>query len=75
MSEETLRLQRSVEQMAAAQEVADLEYRVGQSDLSPCKSDWTREPPAGTMFRTHVSKPASVTIRYRMLTFSWNVPA
>ena len=33
MSEETLRLQRSVEQMAAAQEVADLEYRVGQSDL------------------------------------------
>jgi outer membrane protein TolC len=33
VSEETLRLQRSVEQMAAAQEVADLEYRVGQSDL------------------------------------------
>ncbi len=33
ISEETLRLQRSVEQMAAAQEVADLEYRVAQSDL------------------------------------------
>jgi len=33
VSEETLRLQRSVEQMAAAQEVADLEYRMGQSDL------------------------------------------
>jgi len=33
VSEETLRLQRSVEQMAAAQEVADLEYRVAQSDL------------------------------------------
>jgi outer membrane protein len=32
-SEETLRLQRLVEQMAAAQEVADLEYRVAQSDL------------------------------------------
>jgi outer membrane protein TolC len=33
VSEETLRLQRSVEQMAAAQEVAELEYRVGESDL------------------------------------------
>jgi outer membrane protein TolC len=33
VSEETLRLQRLVEQMAAAQEVADLEYRVAQSDL------------------------------------------
>ena len=33
VSEETLRLQRSVEQMAAAQEVADLEYKVAQSDL------------------------------------------
>jgi outer membrane protein TolC len=33
ISEETLRLQRSVEQMAAAQEVASLEYRVAQSDL------------------------------------------
>lgn len=33
VSEETLRLQRSVEQMVAAQEVADLEYRVAQSDL------------------------------------------
>lgn len=33
VSEETLRLQRSVEQMAAGQEVADLEYRVAQSDL------------------------------------------
>jgi len=33
VSEETLRLQRSVEQMAAAQEVADLEYKVARSDL------------------------------------------
>jgi outer membrane protein TolC len=33
VSEETLRLQRSVEQMAAAQEVADLEYQVAQSNL------------------------------------------
>jgi outer membrane protein TolC len=33
VSEETLRLQRSVEQMAAAHEVADLEYQVAQSNL------------------------------------------
>jgi outer membrane protein len=33
VSEETLRLQRSVEQMAAAREVADLEYQVAQSNL------------------------------------------
>jgi outer membrane protein len=33
VSEETLRLQRSVEQMGAAQEVADLEYQVAQSSL------------------------------------------
>src|SRR5207253_265699 len=33
VSEETLRLQRSVEQMTAAQEVADLEYQVAQSNL------------------------------------------
>jgi outer membrane protein TolC len=33
VSEETLRLQRLVEQTAAAQEVADLEYKVSQSDL------------------------------------------
>ena len=33
VSEETLRLQRSVEQMAAAKEVADLEYQVAQSNL------------------------------------------
>jgi outer membrane protein len=33
VSEETLRLQRSVEQMSAAQEVADLEYQVAQSSL------------------------------------------
>ena len=33
VSEETLRLQRSVEQMAAAQEVADLEYKVAQSNV------------------------------------------
>jgi len=33
LSEETLRLQRSVEQLAAAQQVADLEYQVAQSNL------------------------------------------
>jgi len=33
VSEETLRVQRSVEQMAAAKEVADLEYQVAQSNL------------------------------------------
>jgi outer membrane protein TolC len=33
VSEETLRLQRSVEQMGAAKEVADLEYQVAQSNL------------------------------------------
>jgi outer membrane protein TolC len=33
VSEETLRLQRSVQQLAAAQEVADLEYQVAQSNL------------------------------------------
>ncbi|MGZ4733589.1 MAG: TolC family protein [Terriglobales bacterium] len=33
VSEETLRLQRSVEQMAVAKEVADLEYQVAQSNL------------------------------------------
>jgi outer membrane protein TolC len=33
VSEETLRLQRLVEQMAAAKEVADLEYQVAQSNL------------------------------------------
>ena len=33
VSEETLRLQRSVEQMAAAKEVANLEYQVAQSNL------------------------------------------
>ena len=33
VSEETLRMQRSVEQMAAAQEVADLEYKVAQSNV------------------------------------------
>jgi outer membrane protein TolC len=32
VSEETLRLQRSVEQLAAAQQVADLEYQVAQSN-------------------------------------------
>jgi outer membrane protein len=36
-SEETLRLQRSVEQMAAAKEVADLEYQVAQSNLESIK--------------------------------------
>jgi outer membrane protein TolC len=33
LSEETLRLQRSVEQLTAAQQVADLEYQVAQSNL------------------------------------------
>jgi outer membrane protein TolC len=33
VSEETLRLQRSVEQTAAAREVADLEFQVAQSNL------------------------------------------
>ena len=33
VSEETLRLQRAVEQLAAAQQVADLEYQVAQSNL------------------------------------------
>jgi outer membrane protein TolC len=33
VSEETLKLQRSVEQLAAAQQVADLEYQVAQSGL------------------------------------------
>ena len=33
VSDETLRLQRSAEQMAAAKEVADLEYQVAQSNL------------------------------------------
>jgi outer membrane protein TolC len=34
VSEETLKLQRSVEQLAAAQQVADLEYQVAQSNLA-----------------------------------------
>ncbi len=33
VSEETLKLQRSVDQLAAAQEVADLEYRIANSNL------------------------------------------
>jgi outer membrane protein TolC len=33
VSEETLRLQRSVQQLAAAQDVASLEYQISQSDL------------------------------------------
>jgi len=33
VSEQTLKLQRSVEQLAAAQEVADLGYRIAQADL------------------------------------------
>ena len=37
VSEETLRLQRSVEQTAAAKEVADLEYQVAQSNLESLK--------------------------------------
>jgi outer membrane protein TolC len=34
VSEETLKLQRSVEQLAVAQQVADLEYQVAQSNLA-----------------------------------------
>jgi outer membrane protein len=37
VSEETLRLQRSVEQTAAAREVADLEYQVAQSNFESLK--------------------------------------
>ncbi len=37
VSEETLRLQRSVEQTAAAREVADLEYQIAQSNLESLK--------------------------------------
>lgn len=37
VSEETLRLQRSVEQMTAAKEVASLEYQVAQSNLESLK--------------------------------------
>ncbi len=33
VSEQTLKLQRSVQQLAAAQEVADLEYQIAKSDL------------------------------------------
>jgi hypothetical protein len=33
VSDETLRLQRSVQQLAAAQEVASLEYQIAQSNL------------------------------------------
>ena len=37
VSEETLRLQRSVEQLAAAQEVASLEYQLAESNLQSVK--------------------------------------
>jgi outer membrane protein len=37
VSEQTLKLQRSVEQLAAAQEVADLEYQIAQSSLDAVK--------------------------------------
>jgi outer membrane protein TolC len=37
MSEEALRLQRSVEQLSAAQQVADLEYQVAQSSFDALK--------------------------------------
>jgi outer membrane protein TolC len=37
VSEETLKLQRSVEQLAAAQEVADLEYQVAQANFDAVK--------------------------------------
>jgi outer membrane protein len=36
-SDETLRMQRSVEQLAAAQEVANLEYKIAQSNLEALK--------------------------------------
>jgi outer membrane protein TolC len=38
VSEETLKLQRSVEQLAAAQEVADLQYQIAQSTLEATKT-------------------------------------
>jgi outer membrane protein TolC len=37
VSEQTLKLQRAVEQLAAAQEVADLEYQIAQSSLDAVK--------------------------------------
>jgi len=37
VSDETLKLQRSVEQLAAAQEVADLEYQIAQSNFDAVK--------------------------------------
>ncbi|HEX5316931.1 MAG TPA: hypothetical protein VFX22_09810, partial [Candidatus Kapabacteria bacterium] len=37
VSEETLRAQRAVEQLSAAQEVADLEYQLSQSNLDSVK--------------------------------------
>jgi outer membrane protein len=37
VSEQTLKLQRSVEQLAAAQEVADLAYQIAQANLSALK--------------------------------------
>ncbi len=37
VSEETLKLQRAVEQLAAAQEVADLEYQIAQADFDAAK--------------------------------------
>ena len=72
VSEETLRLQRSVEQMAAAKEVADLEYRWRNRIWSRCARGWTRAASAGMTCRMRESKLTSVTILYRMPILSWN---
>ncbi len=75
VSEETLRLQRSVEQMAAAQEVADLEYQsraIGSGIAAGAPG--RRDALTGTTYRMRASRPTSVTILYRMQISSWNGP-
>ena len=42
VSEETLRLQRSVAQMQAARDVAQLEYEIAQKNLTASRPAWTR---------------------------------
>ncbi len=70
VSEETLRLQRSVEQMAAAKEVADLEYQVAQSDLESLqvRLDAGKRRLARRSGCARADQ-ASVTILYRTRTF------
>ena len=75
VSEETLRLQRSVEQMAAAKEVADLEYQVAQSNLESLRVRVDSGTPAGMTFRMRASRSTSDTILYKTQTLSWNGPA